>query len=123
MSGTLENALKSNETKGRQRHCACADPENSVMRMGVLKTFLFINVFHRGPCGPPPRSNWTLGSNCFSRGSVPVIIRKQTATCDFPGVGADLLYPSLVEQRNVGNEDSFRMPQAKKHYQVKTKQK
>ena len=34
------------------------------------------------PYGPPSRSNWT---NCFSRGSVPVFLRKSIATCDFPG--------------------------------------
>ena len=42
-----------------------------------------MSVFYRGPYEPPSRSNWTPGSNCFSRGSVPVFLRKHIATWDF----------------------------------------
>ena len=40
---------------------ACADQENFRRGWGVLKTFLVINVFHRGPYEPPSRNNWTQG--------------------------------------------------------------
>ena len=36
----------------------CEDPENSV-RGFPDKVFLVAIVFHRGPNGPPSRSNWT----------------------------------------------------------------
>ena len=75
-----------------------ADPESSVKWRRVLATFspfLVINVFHVGPYEPPSRSNWTVGSNCFSRGSVPVFLRKSIATCDFPGVGVRTPYLPL----------------------------
>ena len=35
---------------------------------GGPDVYLVVNVFHKGLCKPPSRSNWTLGSNCFSRG-------------------------------------------------------
>ena len=59
-----------------------ADPENSVR--GVPIFFLVISIFYRGPYRPPLRSNWTpLGPIFFSKGSLPVPLRKHIATCDF----------------------------------------
>ena len=45
-----------------------------------------LNVFHRRSYGTPPRSNWTQRSNCFSRESILVFLKKPIATHDFPGV-------------------------------------
>ena len=45
---------------------------------GSRQLFSVISVFHRGPCGPPSRSNWT-------RVNVPDFLRKPIATYDFPG--------------------------------------
>ena len=44
------------------------------------------HAFHIGQYGPPSRSNWTQGSNCFWRESVPVFPRKPIATCNFRSV-------------------------------------
>ena len=41
---------------------------------GVLKTFFSHNIFHRGLYGPPQEAIGPDGSNCFSRGSVPVCL-------------------------------------------------
>ena len=54
---------------------------------------IFINVFLSGLYGP-------IGSNCFSRGSVPEFLREPIATCDFAGgpdhpEGPDHLPPSV----------------------------
>ena len=48
-------------------------------------SFLVINIFHRGPYGPPLRSNWTNGSNCISMAASTCILRKHSATCFFQG--------------------------------------
>ena len=47
----------------------------------LTRFFKVINVFHRGSYEPP------FGSNCFSRGSVSVFLRKIITACDFPGGG------------------------------------
>ena len=47
----------------------------------VLKMFIVINVFHRESQAPPA----TEGPKCFSRGSLPVFLRKPIATCEFQG--------------------------------------
>ena len=41
---------------------------------GVLKTFFSHNIFHRGLYGHPQEAIGPDGSNCFSRGSVPVCL-------------------------------------------------
>ena len=43
-----------------------------------------INVFHIVWYGPPLRSNWTPGVNCFSSGAVPLFLRKHSIreTCE-----------------------------------------
>ena len=72
-------------------HSPWADPENSVRGMcvcvwgggGLTTVFLVINLAYETPL----RSKWThIGSNSYSRGSVPVFLRrKPIATCDFSG--------------------------------------
>ena len=47
---------------------------------------LVINVFHRGPYEPPPRSNRTQrGPIASGDGYVPVYLYKPIATCEFRG--------------------------------------
>ena len=57
------------------------NPENSVT--GILK--LFSRVSQRAVRTSLEKQLDPLGSNCYSRGSLPVFIRKHIATCDFPG--------------------------------------
>ena len=48
--------------KKKNKCVSCADPENFARwREGVLKLFLVIDVFHRGPYGPPSRGKRTQG--------------------------------------------------------------
>ena len=50
--------------------------------------FLVLNLFQKGPYGPPARSNWTRWVQLLLEvGSVPVFWRKPIVTCDFNGVG------------------------------------
>ena len=51
---------------------------------------LVINVFHKGPCEPPSRSNWT------QERSVQVLLRKPIATCDY--LGGPLPNPPLWQR-------------------------
>ena len=86
---------------------SCMQQRTESLNMGGSRKFLqgvltiifsvVINKFFRGPYEPPLRSNWTpwywyrhpqkaigpLGSNCFSRVSVPVFYGNSIATCDF----------------------------------------
>ena len=54
---------------------------------GLDNVIFVINVFHRGLCGPPSRSNWTRGPIASREGPVPVFLRKYIATSDFPRIG------------------------------------
>ena len=58
----------------------------------VCLFFSHQRVFHRGPNGPPSRSNWTWGGGggggqvaSRGRGCVPEFLKKPIATCYFPG--------------------------------------
>ena len=53
------------------------------------ENFLVINVFTEGRTDLPLEAIGPEGSNCFSRGSVPVILRRHIATCDFLGDSTD----------------------------------
>ena len=57
----------------------------AVSNGGSRIIFLVINVFHRGP-HDPREAIGPLGSNCFSRGSVPEFLMKHIVTCDFKGI-------------------------------------
>ena len=61
-----------------------------IIPLGVI--FSVINQFNIGPCGLPCEAIGPEWSNLFSRGSVPELLRKYIATCDFPG-WADSLPP------------------------------
>ena len=79
--------------KAWHTHWACGCPE----RNGHKKLFFNQRVFH----WPPSRRNWTpMDSNCFSRGGercVPVFLRNNIVTCDFPSEGgSDTLSPLWV---------------------------
>ena len=67
-------------------------PEITVGGGGGPENIFVINISHRGPNGPPSRSNWTKGVQLLLEGSVPVFLRKHIATCDFQG-GPRPLYP------------------------------
>ena len=80
-----------------------------IQKITSVGCFLVINVFHRGPYVPHPEAIgrlWSWSSICcitfnllpdcthyieaqssyrFSRGSIPVFLRKPIATCNFPG--------------------------------------
>ena len=62
---------------GSKNHQGVGGPDN----------VLVINVFHRGPYRPPRNAIEPDGFNCIPMGSVPVLLRKPTGTCDFPGTG------------------------------------
>ena len=51
---------------------------SGVGKGGPEKVFLVTNVFHRGPCGPPLRCNWTPEGVRIS-----IAIRKHEATREF----------------------------------------
>ena len=59
--------------------------ESRKFSQGVLKTFLFIIVFHRGRYEPPSRSNWTQGVQLLLEGVHTSISKEHLATCDFSG--------------------------------------
>ena len=52
----------------------------------LLVVVLVIDVFHRGPY-VPQEAVGPKGSNRFSRGSIPVFLRKPILTCNFQGGG------------------------------------
>ena len=51
---------------------------------GPEKLFSIINVFHRRLYDLPREAIEPKGSNCFTRVSVPIFLRKPIATFDFP---------------------------------------
>ena len=53
----------------------------------MTRYFLVINVFHRGPYGPPLRSNWTLGPIASRGWSVLGFLRNHIANCVLLGGG------------------------------------
>ena len=66
-----------------------ADLENSIR---FVQYFFFVNnVFHKGPYGPPLRSNWPPSGPIASRGGPGVRLLLEgvrtgiLSTCDFPG--------------------------------------
>ena len=71
------------------------DPGNSI---GSGPEFLLvINLFHRGPYGPPLRGNGHHGCHCISRapGSILLFVGKYIETCNFSGGGSGPLVPPL----------------------------
>ena len=58
----------------------CADPENTVSFQSAMYFTEGCRDLTQEAIGP-------FGSNCFSRGSIPVFLRKPIATSDFSGVG------------------------------------
>ena len=58
---------------------------------------LVINDFHASRTNLPLE---TIVPNCFSRGSVPVFLKKPITTCDFLGGGMDPLFPIRIRQKD-----------------------
>ena len=71
--------------------CPCADK-----KIPPGSPFLSSAFFTEGRTDLPRNAIEPEGSSCFSRGPVPVFLRKQVTTCDFPGVGTDPV-PMLFE--------------------------
>ena len=65
---------------------------------GVLKLFKSSLCFTVGCRDLPREAIGPNGSNCFSRGSIPVFLRKPIATCAFQGGWVWTPAPPLLDQ-------------------------
>ena len=69
---------------------SCTDPENSVCVYVCVGScfcccFSVINIFQRGPYGPPREAVGSMGPTASRGRSAPEFLSKPKATCDFPG--------------------------------------
>ena len=81
---TVWNEIRPNILSLVQCYTHSGDWSQTSMLHGVLTTFS-ATYFTEGRTSLPIEAIGPEGSNCFSRGSVPVFLKKPIPTCDFQG--------------------------------------